>query len=322
MTNNLIGQKFGRLTILESAERPKNITKEKRLWYLCQCECGNKKIICGKLLRNGGTKSCGCFRLESKNTHKIPETCKKSSARLLMANAYSDGNLTFEQFYQLSQMPCHYCGLEANKSNRFNLFLHQKSSNFSKEHGEFNYNGLDRVDNNLSHDINNVVPCCRTCNQFKLNMNLNEFYEKINNLNINFIFNTNINNLNFKIKLNILFPFCITLKNERKINIINTKVDHIRSHAKKCNRNINLTRHQIASLITSPCAYCNFVPIPEQNILNGIDRIDSSKGYELDNCAPCCKYCNMGKNDLPLQEFLDWIHRVKSFQLNKTNSHV
>ena len=57
---DLTGLKFGRLTVLEYA-----YTKKSRAYWLCQCECGNKKIIFGKDLRNGKIKSCGCLRKES-----------------------------------------------------------------------------------------------------------------------------------------------------------------------------------------------------------------------------------------------------------------
>lgn len=55
---DLVGQKFGRLTVLERAENDRH---HKTRW-LCQCECGDQKVISGDLLRNGKTTSCGCFR--------------------------------------------------------------------------------------------------------------------------------------------------------------------------------------------------------------------------------------------------------------------
>jgi hypothetical protein len=45
-------------------------------------------------------------------------------------------------------------------------------------------------------------------------------------------------------------------------------------------------------------------------VYNGIDRLDSSRGYEMGNVVPCCKQCNWAKNDIPYDEFLDWIKRV------------
>jgi hypothetical protein len=49
----------------------------------------------------------------------------------------------------------------------------------------------------------------------------------------------------------------------------------------------------------------------------GIDRIDSSRGYEPDNCVPCCRRCNMIKGEwtveemyINLEEMLQY-HKVK-----------
>ena len=55
----MIGQKYGRLTVLSKAG-----TNYNGHIYECLCECGNKKIIEGKSIRNGLTKSCGCIRSE------------------------------------------------------------------------------------------------------------------------------------------------------------------------------------------------------------------------------------------------------------------
>lgn len=69
MSNQLIdmvGKRCGRLTVLERAEN----SKEGRARWLCQCDCGNKKIILGKHLRNGSIQSCGCY-----NKERITETC-------------------------------------------------------------------------------------------------------------------------------------------------------------------------------------------------------------------------------------------------------
>lgn len=57
---DLTGQKFGKLTVLEKAQ-----SKNGRTYWLCQCECGNKKEIQTDLLRNGKTKSCGCYKREN-----------------------------------------------------------------------------------------------------------------------------------------------------------------------------------------------------------------------------------------------------------------
>ena len=64
---NMIGKKFGKLTVLE-------INTEKRSQrgkiLKCKCECGNYTDVVSVDLRNGHTKSCGCLQLESL---KIPK---------------------------------------------------------------------------------------------------------------------------------------------------------------------------------------------------------------------------------------------------------
>lgn len=45
-------------------------------------------------------------------------------------------------------------------------------------------------------------------------------------------------------------------------------------------------------------------------IYNGLDRIDSSRGHDLDNVVPCCFQCNRSKSDKSLDEFGEWICHV------------
>ncbi len=53
---DLTGRKFGMLTVIE---RRGSNSQKSALW-LCECECGNKKVIDGHELRRGRV-SCGCY---------------------------------------------------------------------------------------------------------------------------------------------------------------------------------------------------------------------------------------------------------------------
>lgn len=57
--NDLTGQKFGRLTVIEQAE-----TINHRVRWKCRCDCGNECIVNKSSLLSGGTKSCGCLHKE------------------------------------------------------------------------------------------------------------------------------------------------------------------------------------------------------------------------------------------------------------------
>ncbi len=58
----MIGNKYGRLTVLEEAGRISG-----HLAYACKCDCGNQTTVTGPNLRNENTKSCGCLRSEETN---------------------------------------------------------------------------------------------------------------------------------------------------------------------------------------------------------------------------------------------------------------
>jgi hypothetical protein len=55
----LAGQRFGRLTVISL--HPERAGDGKSLW-LCRCDCGTERVICGAFLRSGHSASCGCLR--------------------------------------------------------------------------------------------------------------------------------------------------------------------------------------------------------------------------------------------------------------------
>ena len=55
---DLTGLKFDRWTVLSIGPSGKN----KR--YLCRCTCGKTRMVRGDVLRNGGSRSCGCLAVE------------------------------------------------------------------------------------------------------------------------------------------------------------------------------------------------------------------------------------------------------------------
>lgn len=57
---DLQGKSFGRLTVIERGENDSHGTAR----WVCQCLCGNIKLIRGDKLRNGEVVSCGCYQSE------------------------------------------------------------------------------------------------------------------------------------------------------------------------------------------------------------------------------------------------------------------
>ena len=62
---DLTGMVFGRLTVLEQADRING-----KIAWLCQCSCGNTKIVKGSELKNHKTRSCGCLAMEARKTFR------------------------------------------------------------------------------------------------------------------------------------------------------------------------------------------------------------------------------------------------------------
>lgn len=55
---DLIGKKFGKLTVIKRVENDKGRNAQ----WLCKCECGNETLVRTERLKSGNTKSCGCLR--------------------------------------------------------------------------------------------------------------------------------------------------------------------------------------------------------------------------------------------------------------------
>lgn len=70
---NLLGKKFGRLTVVKQVEKPESRKKKGRYW-LCECDCGSgKEVIVSTMdLNSGHTTSCGCI-LKEKAAKRLAE---------------------------------------------------------------------------------------------------------------------------------------------------------------------------------------------------------------------------------------------------------
>ena len=67
---DLTGMRFGRLTVIRRSD--------KRGYWHCVCDCGNVTHSVGPSLKDGGTKSCGCFNRDAitkrNTTHGLRRT--------------------------------------------------------------------------------------------------------------------------------------------------------------------------------------------------------------------------------------------------------
>jgi hypothetical protein len=89
-------------------------------------------------------------------------------------------------------------------------------------------------------------------------------------------------------------------------------------NAKKKKRDFDINLEDFKRLTSENCHYCGKEPSQvsgrnseySQYKYNGLDRVDSSKGYSVDNVVPCCRWCNIMKHDFSNEEFLEQIKRI------------
>ena len=86
-------------------------------------------------------------------------------------------------------------------------------------------------------------------------------------------------------------------------------VNDIKFKALKRKKEWNLTNIEAYKLIIAQCYYCGFTPNWPANRV-GIDRVDSSIGYQPSNCVPCCFTCNSAKGDKTVEEFKKWLQQA------------
>jgi hypothetical protein len=164
MTNTLIdetGNRYGKLTVVSRAEN-----KRTKARWLCRCDCGKEHTILGTDLRSGHTGSCGCGK-QTWKSKPVGMASFNSAYYGYIRSAKRRGlsfNISADLFRAVSQQNCYYCGTEPTTPKRQ-----------ERHNGKFPYNGLDRLDSSIGYEEDNIVPCCRTCNNAKWTMGETEF---------------------------------------------------------------------------------------------------------------------------------------------------
>ena len=161
------GNKYGRLTV----KNRDGTDKHRSAVWSCVCDCGNEVSVRGDRLRSGRSRSCGCLHREiTSEIHKLPagEASFNRLYRDYRASAKRKGmefTLKKKQFHALSSLNCYYCDIYPSQVKRY------EGCN-----GEYIYNGIDRLDNEVGYTTENSVACCEKCNMAKRTMTQEVFY--------------------------------------------------------------------------------------------------------------------------------------------------
>lgn len=115
---------------------------------------------------------------------------------------------------------------------------------------------------------------------------------------------------------------------DREDAILKREYSAIKKRHRKFKSNEDvITYNEFKTIVKSPCYFCGaecsktihdrlwsrkkaYKCSDITICVNGIDRIDSTKGYTSENCVACCKICNYAKNTMTIEEFKEWIEKV------------
>ena len=120
---------------------------------------------CGCMQSKRGVKAFGSGRRTAEGTRVEINTLisiYKSNAK--KRNIIFD--LTYHQFEALVDSRCYFCGDAGGNTLR------------KKNYDDYNYTGIDRIDNEVGYLPSNCVPCCSWCNRAKNNGTLENFIDK------------------------------------------------------------------------------------------------------------------------------------------------
>ena len=129
---DLLGQQFGMLTVVARDQS----TEDGKAKWICRCECGNLTSVLSESLRNGKTKSCGCY--VSRLKHDL--TGMVFGHLLVQERIYDDRYVTEETRWKCL---CQNCGrtvfVGSYKLRTTNPHSHCKCTRFKKQN-----NGVQR----------------------------------------------------------------------------------------------------------------------------------------------------------------------------------
>jgi len=119
------------------------------------------------------------------------------------------------------------------------------------------------------------------------------------------------------------------VERQSKPNFEGLKHEIFRNYLKAATRRnyfFKLTTEECYKLLDGNCHYCGLEPhmgwkgTKRKKMdtspfrVNGVDRVNNSIGYSVDNCVSCCKFCNNSKSTMTTEEFISHITRIYTYQ--------
>lgn len=136
---NLIGMKFGRLTVLKRVE-PFSYP----IYWRCICDCGNEVTVRGSHLKDEHVRSCGCLAVDTSTTHGLSNHRIYNIWCKMLSRCNNSHNNEFHNYGARGIKICDEWQLN------FMSFY-----NWSMKNGYSDNLTIDRIDNNGNYEPNN-----------------------------------------------------------------------------------------------------------------------------------------------------------------------
>lgn len=143
---DLTGKKFGMLTVIGLQD-----TDSRKTYWVCQCDCGNIKVVRSDSLKSGAIRSCGCMKkaqekinLTKHHSHKMSGTRIYHIWRGMKDRCY---NVHSPSYYRWGGRGITIC--DEWKDN-FSAFY-----SWAMENGYSENLTIDRIDNNGNYEPSN-----------------------------------------------------------------------------------------------------------------------------------------------------------------------
>ena len=168
---NLVGQRFGRLTVLERVENEITSSGNSVVMWRCLCDCGEEIIVRSSALLHGYTKSCGCMK--SHGEYYISTYLLSNSINFEKQKKFSDllgvggGNLSYDFYLPNHNMLIEYQGEQHERPIEYfggeEQFAIQQEHDrrkreYAKDNGykllEISYKDYNNIENILTKAIN------------------------------------------------------------------------------------------------------------------------------------------------------------------------
>jgi hypothetical protein len=177
-----------------------------------------------------------------------------------------------DEFIEMVKTPCYYCGIIQEKG----------------------FNGIDRLDSNLSYHKHNCVSCCEMCNMMKSSSGPNVFVHRTEHI-LTYL----------GIVQGNLYPS--EFSEAKGLNYNSYK-----SRATKKDIPFEVTEEMFYKTREKCCYLCGKQEGDTHK--NGIDRFDNAKGYTEENIRSCCCNCNYMKKNYKYDSLIDKLNLIYEFQ--------